>query len=211
MNADPLAGSYLWLERAAFGRLLEHCRFCFLPAMHHARRVLIFGEGDGRFLARFLAENSVATVDVVEMSRKMIAVAEARLTQADRERVRFLLADARDWNPLPSHYDLVVTHFFFDCLSSDECEALARKAASASVEDAAWIVSEFHVPERGWARIHAGMWVAAMYTFFRWVTGLEVRRIPPFAQVLSKHGFVCVDRKEWRWGMVQARRYARLQ
>jgi len=209
MNADPLARSYPWLERAAFGRLLEHCRISFLPAMRHARRVLIFGEGDGRFLARFLAENSAATVDVVEKSRKMMVVAEARLAQPDRERVRFLLADARDWNPLPSRYDLVLTHFFLDCLSTSECEALVRRVASATVEDAEWIVSEFHIPESGWGRIYAGIWVAAMYTFFRWVTGLEVRRIPPFAEVLSEHGFVCLDRKEWRWGMVQAQRYAK--
>ena len=57
MNADPIASSYRWLEYAAFGLALEHARFDFLSHAAAARRVLILGEGDGRFLARLLRCN----------------------------------------------------------------------------------------------------------------------------------------------------------
>ena len=52
MNADRIARSYRWLEYAAFGVALERARFDFLRCAAEARRVLILGEGDGRFLAR---------------------------------------------------------------------------------------------------------------------------------------------------------------
>ena len=55
VNCDPLARWYRWLEYAAMGRALERRRFEFLPGMAQARRVLILGEGDGRFLTRVIA------------------------------------------------------------------------------------------------------------------------------------------------------------
>ena len=62
MNADPIASSYRWLEYAAFGLALENARFDFLSHAAAARRVLILGEGDGRFLARLLRCNRQARV-----------------------------------------------------------------------------------------------------------------------------------------------------
>ena len=58
MNADRIASGYRWLEYAAFGLALEQARFDFLSRAAGARRVLILGEGDGRFLARLLDESA---------------------------------------------------------------------------------------------------------------------------------------------------------
>ena len=58
MNADAIAGYYRWIEYAAFGPTLEYARFDFLRYAANARRVLILGEGDGRFLERLLAIQS---------------------------------------------------------------------------------------------------------------------------------------------------------
>ena len=75
MNADRIASSYRWLEYAAFGLALERARFDFLPRAADARRVLILGEGDGRFLAQLLECNRYATVAVIESSARMIELA----------------------------------------------------------------------------------------------------------------------------------------
>lgn len=209
MNAGRLARTYRWLEYAAFGRLLEHCRFAHLPQMTPARRVLILGEGDGRFLARFLATNRNAHVDVVESSPQMIAMARSRLSGSDAWRVRFLAQDARDFHSPPSAYDLVVVHFFFDCLEVEELRRLIGKLDAASTPDALFVISEFHAPGNGLARWHALAWIRVMYLFFRWTTGLDVQRIPPYEEALAGVGFVLRNRTEWRWGLVRAELFVR--
>lgn len=199
MNADPLAPIYRWIEYAAFGRLLETCRFVFLPKLHQARRVLILGEGDGRFLARFLQSNPTATIDVVEQSPMMVAIARSRLSTAALHRVAF-------HQQLPAEtYDLIVTHFFLDCLSPAEASALIQNIGASP--DATWIVSEFHIPAKGWPRFHAQCWIALMYAFFRWTTGLQARAIPPYETILAAQGFRCLETKLWRWGLVKAEHY----
>ncbi len=209
MNAGRLARTYRWLEYAAFGRLLERCRFAHLPQMTPARRVLILGEGDGRFLARFLATNRNAHVDVVESSPRMIAMARSRLSGSDARRVRFLAQDARAFHSPSSAYDLVVVHFFFDCLEEEELRRLVGKLHSVLTPDALFVISEFHAPGNGFARWHALAWIRVMYLFFRWTTGLAVQQIPPYEATLAGVGFVLRNRMEWRWGLVRAEVFAR--
>ena len=83
LNFDPLARPYRWLEYATFGRALERCRFHFLPALTGARRALVLGDGDGRFLARLLRANPELEADVVDCSPAMLRLLQ-RTAQARR-------------------------------------------------------------------------------------------------------------------------------
>ena len=133
MNADWLAPFYQGIEYLAFGRALEHCRFfphSDLPLA--SGQVLILGEGDGRFLARFLRRHPVVQVDVIDLSAKMLLLAENRISPMDRARVRFLRADATEWSSGGKHYDLIVTQFFFDCLSAGQTRQLIPPARDSS-------------------------------------------------------------------------------
>ena len=65
MNCDRIARWYRWLEYASFGRALERRRLEYLAATADARRVLILGEGDGRFLAAFFRLSKYSVVDAV--------------------------------------------------------------------------------------------------------------------------------------------------
>ena len=69
---DWLAPHYAWVETLTFGGRLHACRTALLGGVADARRVLVLGEGDGRFLAAFLASNPVATVDVMDASPAMV-------------------------------------------------------------------------------------------------------------------------------------------
>ena len=93
-NFDSIARWYRWLEYVVFGRALERCRFALLPALGDARRVLILGEGDGRFLKKLLSINSTARIDVIETSAVMSKLARGRLSDEEARRVKFHLADA---------------------------------------------------------------------------------------------------------------------
>lgn len=211
MNCDNIARWYRWLEYLGFGGALERRRFAFLTdvtdSRRDAQRVLALGEGDGRFLAKFAAprktpsnhrENTVRTpcftADYVDRSAKMVALARAR---AGTDCVTYHHADALTI-PLPAaHYNLIVTHFFLDCLSEDEAKSLIEKISAAAQPDARWLISEFREPA-GWARAI----VQILYLFFRITTGLRTRRLIDHHALLTRAGFVLEKEEIERFGLL---------
>ncbi|MEZ5351772.1 MAG: class I SAM-dependent methyltransferase [Bryobacteraceae bacterium] len=200
MNCDAIAPFYRWIEYASFGSLLERVRCSSLarlaPGAHaHA---LVIGDGDGRFLAALSRRLPNLKIDAVDSSRAMIALASRR-----GPGVRFHHRDARNWIP-PAVYSLVVTHFFLDCLTQDELDALVQRVAGCVEPGALWIVSEFAIPRSGWRNWRARFWLRAMYLFFGAATGLEVRRLPDHSATLGAHCFVCESRETFSAGLVAA-------
>lgn len=204
MNADGIAASYRWLEYAAFGHELERARFDFLDRARDARRVLILGEGDGRFLARLLDSNPSAHVDVVESSGRMIELARGRVPENERARVTFHRIDAAA-DALPEGpFDLVVTHFFLDILTDCEAQAVVSKASALLAPGGTWLLSEFQVPRARLARVHARAWLAAMYGFFLIATGVEASRLPDYRKMLERSGLEETEHRERRWGLIRS-------
>ncbi len=204
MNADRIASSYRWLEYAAFGPALEQARFDFLSHATEARRVLILGEGDGRFLARLLECNLQASVAVVESSARMIQLARQRVPPNDRTRVEFHHIDAasQPWPEGP--FDLVVSHFFLDILTFPEAESVILKASVLLCPGALWLLSEFQEPAGGIRRMHARLWLAAMYRFFWLTTGVRASKLPPYRDTLSRYGLTETEHRERRFGLIRS-------
>lgn len=183
MNSDRIAGIYRWLEYVAFGRALERCRFRLLPHLAGRRRVLIVGEGDGRFLEKLCEQNADAVIEVVELSGEMIALAKSR----SDGKVRFHQQNALERLP-EGEYDAVVTNFLLDCLSGREAALFIEAAAARLTSGGVWLVGEFHLPERGWRRWHAQLWLRTMYCFFAAATGLRATEIPDYPRLLEQQG-----------------------
>ena len=198
MNADRLAPFYRWFEYVAFGRALERCRFTQLESLGEERRVLIFGEGDGRFLERLVKQAPNALIDAFESSGEMIALAAGRLSEMERIRVRFYAQNAVESQFQEDCYDLVVTNFFLDCLTSDEAQALVEKVTAALKPGGCWIIGEFAKPAGGFGRLHAAVWLRAMYLFFRVTTGLRVAEVPGYQKMLNAAGFAVVKEQRQR-------------
>ncbi len=187
MNCDGIAPWYRWLEYIGFGRALERRRFAFLPDVADAQRILVLGEGDGRFLAKLVDQNRTALIDYIDLSEKMLELARSR---AGTERVSYHHADALTI-PLPAAtYDLIVTHFFLDCLDETDAASLATKLATAVQPNAHWIVSEFR--DRSlWSRVIVGV----LYVCFRVATGLRTRRLIDHHKIFARQG-ICLLRDE---------------
>ncbi len=210
-NFDRLARAYRWMEWASFGPLLWHCRCAFLGEMQSARHALVVGDGDGRFTARLLAANCAVCIDAIDASAAMLRALTRRAT-ADAARLRTFCLDARDWRarraPAPAEekvaaqYDLIVTHFFLDCLTTSEVCTLAEEVAAAAASGALWIVSEFAVPQGWFGRLIAQPLVAFLYAAFGWLTGLRVRRLPDHGEALHSAGFVRIGKKPRLGGLL---------
>jgi SAM-dependent methyltransferase len=206
-NFDRLARVYGWMEALSFGPWLRRCRCAFLEEIKDCKRALVLGDGDGRFTARLLRENPVVEIDAVDMSPAMLN-ALVRRAGVNRHRVRTQVADLRSWSPeLPDggegrDYDLVVSHFFLDCLTTAEVETLAARVRPLLADDAVWVVSEFAVPA-GWF----GRWVALpvvgfLYRAFGWMTGLRVRELPDYACAFERAGLQLERRRNWMGGLL---------
>lgn len=199
---DRLARLYEPLERITFGRLLERTRTRFLPELHLCRRALVFGDGDGRFLARLLAENPLLEADAVDLSPAMLAELQRRCG-AGRSRVRTYCRDALRFVPDEAP-DLVVTHFFLDCLNADEIEQFVPRIAGRMRPGAVWLVSEFRVPTRGPARLFGRVLVRSLYVAFRALTGLRVTQLPDYAEVFERVGFTRVAHHDRLFGILRS-------
>jgi ubiquinone/menaquinone biosynthesis C-methylase UbiE len=202
LNFDLLAKPYRRLEYLTFGRMLERCRFHSLPALVHAKRALILGDGDGRFLARLLAVNPALQADVIDISPAMLRLLGERLTLKDRKRVTLHQADARFFVPPEKAYDLVVTHFFLDCLFEPEIAALAERVAPRLTPNARWVVSEFALPHTLVGKILGKMMIFGLYQAFGLMTGLQVRALPDHAAALQEAGFERAEERRWLGGLL---------
>ena len=189
-NFNHLARIYRWLEYFSFGPLLWRCRTHFLSKLAHCRRALVLGDGDGRFTARLLRDNRSIQVHAIDGSPRMIEALE-QAAVPHRSRLTTEVADLREWYPaLPTPYDLVVSHFFLDCLTTDEIASLTRRLAPALKPDALWLVSEFATPNTAFGRMIAAPLVASLYRAFHLLTGLGPQSMPNHAGALSVSGWM---------------------
>lgn len=189
---DRLARVYRWMEWLSFGPALARTRTFFLSDLGEYRRALVLGDGDGRFTARLLAHDPEISVEAVDGSPAMLSELRRR-AGPHRGRVDTHLADLRAWTPPGSDYDLVVTHFFLDCLSTDEAADLARRVHACMAPHGVWLVSEFNEPAGWFGSIVAGPLISFLYRGFGWLTGLRVRRLPDYQQALADAGFALMQ------------------
>lgn len=204
MSFDLLAPHYRWIEAVAAGDKLQRCRTLLLGEVHPPQRVLVFGEGNGRFLVELLRRFPEAEVTVVELSGKMISLCRERLVRAglhDR-RVHFIQTDALTWQPPANRFDLIVTCFFLDCFSEDQLRGLIASIASAARPGATWLISDFQIAASGWRRWRSRIIVWLLYRFFRLVTQLPGRQLTDVSAMLRAAGFKRTQHAEMDWGLL---------
>lgn len=189
VNFDAIARLYRTLEYLTLGRALERTRLHYLPAVTHSSKALVLGDGDGRFLARLLAANSHLHATAVDISAAMLRLlrqrCEASIPDAS-QRLRIIQSDARDFIPAET-YDLVVTHFFLDCLSQQDLDSLISRLAPSLAPGALWLLSDFRVPG-GIMALPARIFIRGLYLVFRILTGLRTANLPSHADPLALAG-----------------------
>ncbi len=187
LNFDRIARSYALLEKLTFGYALANRRLHFLDQTSSARKALVIGDGDGRFLAAMLAQNRQLSVDSVDISAEMLRLQSLRSGQS--QRLMLHQADARCFTPPSDSYDLIVTHFFLDCFTQPELDSLVARLTLHAAPNARWLLSEFATPQRGVARLLAHALIPTLYLVFRILTGLRVTQIPEHAAAFRAAGF----------------------
>ena len=192
------------MEAVCAGGKLQRCRTALLGAIPAPQQVLVYGEGNGRFLVELLRRFPDARVTVVEASAVMIDLARARLQRAGLPgaRVEFIHADALTWQPLAAAFDLIVTCFFLDCFREDELQQLVPGIAYAATADAHWLYADFQIASEGLRRVCSRVIVGFLYEFFHWATGLPARELVNVEPFLTAAGFTRRGRQEFVFGLL---------
>lgn len=195
-NFDRVARIYRWAEYASLGSLLQRTRRYFLPALRECRRAMVLGDGDGRFLAKLMAQNALMQAVAVDTSAAMLELLRRNCVRAAanaEERQTLVRASALETMPAEDT-DLIVTHFFLDCLTQAEVETLCGRVVARLENGALWVVSEFRIPE-GTMRWPARALVRGLYIGFRMLAGLRTAELPDHTRALRAAGFVKVAQR----------------
>jgi len=207
VSFDRVAPHYRWLETLVFGNQLQQARVEFMREIGSPRRVLIVGEGNGRFLAEFVRLHPAATVDCIEASGRMIELARRTLNQ--QACVNFIQTDIKEAELVPRSYDLIVTHFFLDCFEEETLPMVIAKLASSATSDAQWLVADFSEPSKNWRRLPARFLISLMYFFFRLAAGIEARQLVDYRPLLRAEGFILAEAIQSPNEMIHSERWRR--
>ena len=199
-NFDPIARLYRYAEYLTLGPLLQRTRTHFLPQLPPRHRALILGDGDGRFLAQLLTQQPHLQALAVDTSATMLHLLRHRC-QPYIERIRTLQASALTITP-PPDTDLIVTHFFLDCLTQPELDTFTQTIAVHTAPGTLWLLSDFDLPSNPFLRPFAALYIRFLYFAFRILTGLRVTRLPDPQSALAAAGFTRLARHEFLCGLV---------
>ena len=112
--------------------------------------------------------------------------------------------------PLPKgRYDLIVTLFFFDNFDEITVRKVVPVLERAGTPSAQWLLSDFQIPAAGWRRLRAQVWLTVLYAFFRYVTAIAARRVPPTEAILATTSFKPVARQTCCGEMLYSTLYQR--
>ncbi len=205
---DFIARLYRLLESIAFQNSLQRARTFFLDQIPTPERVLVAGEGNGRFLREFVRRFPKARIDCVDASARMLELARAKLPDANHS-VRFIRNDLLAWSPEEDAYDLIVTHFFLDCFDEHELAKVVAALAKSATQNALWLLADFSIPRQPLRKLHAQTWLWVMHRFFRVVARISARRLIDPLPFMSAHGFRCAQNKYSRLGLVKSELWRR--
>jgi cyclopropane fatty-acyl-phospholipid synthase-like methyltransferase len=198
------------MEYFSFGPYLKQCRELRISKMIACRRALVFGDGDGRFLAELVRHSPRMQVTAVDASREMLSQTAQRLPP--EARVRLVNVDALECEPArfsEAPFDLVVSHFFLDCFDEGELASLLTSVNAAVDDSAIWVVSDFAIPQRIVARQVGMLMVRGLYLAFGLLTGLKTRRLPNHEHVMREAGWILEDRRSLLLGLLVSERWRR--
>ena len=211
MNFDRIAPFYQTMESWFAGRCLQHCRLAFLDQIPEPSRVLMVGEGHGRFLVPFRRKFPETEITVIDGSAKMLEIAGRRLVEEGlrTDGVAFVHSMLGDWKIPDQRFDLIVTNFVLDCLTADQLGKAVSKLESSATGDAHWLVADFQVPERGMARWRSRIILWLLYRFFGVTAGLSAKSLVSPDAFMEEAGFHLLERKTWDWGLLKSERWRR--
>ena len=210
-NFDRVARIYRWAEYLSLGPFLQQTRTHFLPQLRDCRSAFVLGDGDGRFLARLMQQNpelSACAIDTSDAMLKQLKQNCASASAGADERLQAHQSSALDAIPF-ADVDVVVTHFFLDCLTQSEVNRLTKTYSQVLAPGTFWVISDFALPRKTWLRPLAALYIRSLYLVFHVLTGLRVKQLPDPQAALTNANFRRTSRHDLLNGLIYTELWVR--
>jgi len=208
-NYDIVASIYPTLERMAFGQQLDDARKAFFDSLIFRNRLLLIGEGNGRFLGTCLQHKIGGSITVVDLSAEMLSLLRCRVRDMEkRTAVEVVQADFRHWPVAGQSFDGIVTHFFLDLFKPDTQRSIIQKIATLSCRETIWVNVDFQ------ARLSSPLYRCIdwlQYRFDGLISGTEADRHYDPVQWISAAGWIPRQERTFRKGSVVAELFVRTE
>ncbi|WAC17957.1 class I SAM-dependent methyltransferase [Luteolibacter sp. SL250] len=204
MSFDRIAPWYGPMEGFLAGGCMHRARLWLMEGNHVPAKVLMVGEGPGRFLKAFRIRFPDAEMTVVDASARMLEIARRRL--GDHRGVTFVHARVEDWDT-DQRFDLIVTNFLLDCLPQRGVEETVAKLGGLTMPNAEWWIADFNLPEGVAAGWRSRVILRLLYLFFGNVAGVQARDLHPPDAALEQAGLIRIARMTWSWGLLKGERW----
>jgi tRNA (cmo5U34)-methyltransferase len=205
---DMVAPIYDALATLVFAGAIRRAQVSLLHRLRGLDRGLILGGGTGWFLLELLERTDIKRVLYVEMSPKMLESSRQLIAQRRPEflsRVEFRLGTEQSVTSEDGPFDLLVTNFFLDLFSDQNCAQMIERLHPNLAKDGRWLFVDFHTPEGGWQRVAAVGLFKVMFTFFNVTSKMESKRPPHYQGTFDRLG-VRTDVEEHFYGsMIRAK------
>lgn len=205
---DRLAKVYWLLEWALFRGDLQRARICLLHALPECKRMLILGDGDGRYLREFVQTQEASAVISVDQSGQMIERQVASVCAVGRDTsIEWVHDDARQLKFPKGKFDGLSMLFFLDCLKADEVREFLPRFLDFVAPGGVIHFVDFQEPESGWRRLRGRIYLKVMHWFFGWQTGLENRKIVNFREEFDRLSVSLVAERVTCKGLIRSSVY----
>ena len=183
------ARAYNFFEKLIFKDVLEKARFAFLDSISRSEKILLLGEGDGRFLEKLTKVNPNCSVTVFDNSPTMLALAKSRVSTTFQGEVLFHNEDVINFPFSFEMFDSVVTHFFLDCFTEETLSSLLEKLCSALCPGGKWLIADFVEPTpNSLHSVTQFLCLRTLYVFFRLTCGIEATSVISPLKILRTLG-----------------------
>jgi len=206
---DLVASFYPLLEQIVFGSKLTRARRSFISRVTEGSKILLIGEGNGRFLSEVVKQTSSASITVVDSSTRMLAAASRRIATINcSSRIELIHSDILEWRAAPGSYDRIVTDFFLDLFPPDRISRVVEKISQLAMENCLWINVDFTLEKQSLSRKFL-MW--AQYRFFRIFARIEAARLFDAAPMIRNAGWEVLETRLLDSGLISASLLSRPQ